>query len=712
MTERVVPHPNPMRLRRTGGFTLTEALVAVFAIALISSGLAAIFGSVGETVERGRRISELNQYAAVIERQLRRDIESMTREGFLVIRNEYAGSDADPTPQSIRLSSEAVGSSRARRIDELMFFGRGTFETARTPIDPSLGVRANSARIYYGHGQQQLEGASGFFEPILDDPNADALLRLGLDSAADLNDVNPNFFAADWTLLRHATLLLTPERSYFSQASSFPNIDRFVDNELQIDFEPAADSVFRSLAFWGNPRPFGEDGDVEFEIGDDYADFSIRSLEVPPTFPSGAVDIATETLAAIKRRVTQIDVVTVTIPQFGGAAPDVSRQIVLDTPSAVFTDPNRRPFFVLASGDEFRAQSRVSPADFHDIRIDEARASAGGRLLLGEAERFQELVHMQHAWMADAMPGASVELSWRTTRQPQVEPEIFQVIRYGEGATQIDPFEPTYPFRTRMRYESTPPGYNAAVFGDEAATLTPNQLAGIRADQQMVATSQFIPRCTEFIVEWSFGERSTTELEGLLGVPAGELVWYGAPRADDAAFLAQLRPGISGTQGQNRPDAEPDLDGNGLPVPTEPNPLDEEDQRLLERHLLADLITGLPLTGTPSADQYDIGRFNSTGAIPTTYYFGYADPRAVPVGDLAFDDNNNGIIEENEIVANTGFDINGDGYRDDVDGDGVYDDAWPWPKLLRITLSFADPVDQTIEETFQLVFEVPQDGAF
>ena len=51
-----------------------------------------------------------------------------------------------------------------------------------------------------------------------------------------------------------------------------------------------------------------------------------------------------------------------------------------------------------------------------------------------------------------------------------------------------------------------------------------------------------------------------------------------------------------------------------------------------------------------------------------------------------------------------------DAYPDDIDGDGVYDDAWPWPRLLRITMSFADPVDQTVEDTFQFVVELPKDG--
>ena len=78
-----------------------------------------------------------------------------------------------------------------------------------------------------------------------------------------------------------------------------------------------------------------------------------------------------------------------------------------------------------------------------------------------------------------------------------------------------------------------------------------------------------------------------------------------------------------------------------------------------------------------------------------THYFGYADPRAVPI-DLDDD----GIAD--------GYDMNDDGVADDIDGDGnAIEDEWPWPKLVRITMSFADPIDQTIEETFQFIIEIP-----
>ena len=50
------------------GFTLVEVLIAVGAVSLIAIGLARVFSATGETVRAGRRLSNLNEYASLIER--------------------------------------------------------------------------------------------------------------------------------------------------------------------------------------------------------------------------------------------------------------------------------------------------------------------------------------------------------------------------------------------------------------------------------------------------------------------------------------------------------------------------------------------------------------------------------------------------------------------------------------------------------------------
>jgi len=55
---------------------------------------------------------------------------------------------------------------------------------------------------------------------------------------------------------------------------------------------------------------------------------------------------------------------------------------------------------------------------------------------------------------------------------------------------------------------------------------------------------------------------------------------------------------------------------------------------------------------------------------------------------------------------------------DDPDGDANLADAaaeetleWPWPELVRVTVTLTDPGDETIERTFQYVFPTPGNTA-
>ena len=711
-------------------FTLTEALVAVIAIAIISVGLAAIFASVGDTVQRGRRVSAINQYAASIERRIRADLSNITRDGFLVIRNEYAGAGSDNAldDQFIPLSPEAPATTRLRRVDELLFFARGNFVSARGSLSPNADApRAREARIYYGHGQKQLEGADGFFRPYLDDPNADPELGLGIRSGAQtaIGEANPNVYAGDWTLLRHATLLRGPSLTFFDE-DSFED-ERFLqlaDNDLQINGQVAADSIFRSEAYWGEPLDTGNAFD------DDFEEFSARGAQAPPTFASGIVDIATQSLPEIRRRVMGLAIGNNQLSAPGASS--TLEDVWVETPSVEFGYEGVRSRWERTGRGGVRIGRPTSPSALYDIQLRRFTSAdeSGNPVRIVENNRRQSLVHLQHAWMGDALPAASNEITFAApAAASKLIPDLTVVYRGlpvngGQPANATEPASPLFDTRARMRYESVPPGYNADVFGEAAQAAFNDDredvgsvlLAAARADQQMVTSSQFIPRCTEFIVEFSFGERYTPErladlqniapdASWLAGVE-GQLIWYGAPRPRNSGIpLASIRPD------GNRPPAQEEIDPGQDPTAT--NPLDIDEQRLLERHLLADLIAGSlgsdfetrrSLPPPASVDDPLFSQLNRTAArVPTSFYFGYGDPRAVPVDDFR-------TSLTGPLIENTGFDINGDGYRDDIDGDGVYDDTWPWPRLLRITMSFADPVDQTVEDTFQFVVELPRNG--
>ncbi len=128
---------------RQGGFTLSELIVAVAAVALITLGVASVFQSTSETIRIGRASAELDTLASAIERVMRNDFENINQDGFLVIRNRRI----------------TLPSGQRRRADEMAFFVNGNFSTAQFS-QSSLGggvgnhVQSRVARVYYGHGVQ------------------------------------------------------------------------------------------------------------------------------------------------------------------------------------------------------------------------------------------------------------------------------------------------------------------------------------------------------------------------------------------------------------------------------------------------------------------------------------------------------------------------------------------------------------------------------
>jgi len=661
-----------------------EALVAVIGVAILSVGLATIFSAISKTVTTGRRVSAINNYAAVVERVLRDDFASMTHEGFLVIRNEFA-----LNPTGVPLSPDALDTRRVRRIDEVMFFARGQFESARSPIDPDFVARSGAASIYYGHGQQKLEGSLGFSTPFLDETNEGPFLRHGITDIEDnIGEVNPNFYAGDWTLLRSVRLLKNPQPhpdgslGPLGLAPTPANLRRFQDNELQIAGEPAAAGIFRVETIIGVPDPT-----VSFTTGtdDQFARYNLRSEVVSPLFESGIVDVATTSLIDIKQRVTQVYARQPGIAgaplQFFAPTPDTTYAL-RGNPSQIPPVGGSNKLFIASPRDvvDYREARRASGAPTNSIPFNDELG------IDNNVTGLQTLVTMQQAWMADALPGRSNERRMKGETTWGFNPEIDFDWR-GSDPRVIPgiPIQPAYNrseyenrvARSRMRYEKSPPGYNADVFGPDAANAADAVLqAAYRADQQVVGASQFIPRCTEFIVEYSFGE---------IDPMTQQVNWYGHDpegRADPKreGAVQWLRPTMP------RPDpfmSPADYD------PT--NQSNRRDQRLIERHLLADLVNGLHTEiGTPDLRLLQ----NQPLRYPISHYFGYADPRAVPL-DL----NGDGVVD--------GYDMNDDGVPDDLDGDGVSTDEWPWPKLVRITMSFADPIDQSTEETFQFVIEIP-----
>lgn len=690
-----------LRKRSTSSrsFTLVELVVAIGVIALIGLGIAAIFGAVGETVATGRRVSATTEAAAAFERRLRADVEAMTRDGFLVIRNEWAN-NGEPVP----LTPDDL-TPRPRRIDELMFFARGEFETARQPVLGGLDVRAGAAKIYYGHGQSLPvrpdtgAGVWAYGQPFV----STSISTLANPASTDVNDGgnlgaaaeialgrrdfpdNPNRFASDWSLLRDVVLLRSPSvqssallddvRDEINRIYGISfSLSEVADNDIQVNLQPAARSVFRSINRLPRGLP-GQNEDTvrpESEFSGGFAD----SLRVP-SLESGLVDIATTDLNEIKTIVTQ-----------SAYSSSITNNFALLLPEQVF---------------ELEIGNTLESLPANAARLDAGALTPVlvGLLSAGElAERLglpalpttgapstQLLVDAQHAWMADALPGWSSEQQFDAQAPNPSNPLGPQNIRIRERADGSGALN--FATRSRRRFEPTPPAF----YRNLADEVNPSGIdaAIFRADKAMLTASNFGVRCTEFIVEWSFGELAFNSQSNVanyedgqvldarlpFGSPVdplpGNLVWYGAeryvnPNETDETGLLAAQPVFRDTDAIDRSNWRTNL------------------ATLIHGRIVArpeSVSTGgvpgsPPLSGTRRPTVGDNGyRIERHRERPLTSYFGYADPRGV-----------------------------------DTDGDGLSNTEWPWPRFIRVTASFADPNNPLDEETIQFVVSVPSDNGF
>ncbi|HHN77945.1 MAG TPA: hypothetical protein ENK11_04625, partial [Phycisphaerales bacterium] len=410
-------HRSEDRTKRVArAFTLVEVIVAVGVLAVIGVVIGTIFTTIGETVTQGRRVSDMNRFAARIERVMRRDFENMVREnGFLVIRNELTHDFTNSPSRTDVGLTQTDPSPRPRRIDEIMFFSRGDFTSKRTPLHRDMVARSGVARIYYGHGQKMPvdygnnpdnpDLTTRYARPRLDEPNnringADA--RLGVPSA--LGTINPNEFASDWSLLRHVTLLVPrPGGLQVLPDDVFglrPNdgtpeaYNRVADSSRQIALGPAAQSIFRAVSamvpYEINTVPSGGTGltlidPSRFNIRPFNAGYSVLlggsdESKVRPLFTSGVVDVAVTDLDEIRTIVTS--------PWLG--TPDSARERL---PSQL------TPYDYSSTVDRLTdyEQQRV----FFDGGGNPRSGSVlnSGMLPAGAQRQAQQL------WMLDAMPG-------------------------------------------------------------------------------------------------------------------------------------------------------------------------------------------------------------------------------------------------------------------------------------------------------------------
>lgn len=213
----------------------------------------------------------------------------------------------------------------------------------------------------------------------------------------------------------------------------------------------------------------------------------------------------------------------------------------------------------------------------------------------------------------------------------------------------------------RMRCEAAPPNLLGIGWG------APQDYQ--KSDQAMLAASNFMPRCTEFIVEWSFGQVQDDPAANDIG----RVIWYGMDRDIDA-----------------------DADGNAeyrvRPYLHANSP----------QHMLIGVARNGGLFSHPVAKGLINARANGTANTDPLYaFFGYIDPLWQPPTTGNFYSTNTPALMT---------DTEGNNQYDAISGDALlFPDTmpWAWPRMIRITVTLADAEDASLEQTFQFIFSLP-----
>jgi prepilin-type N-terminal cleavage/methylation domain-containing protein len=654
------------------GFTLVEMLIAVAAIGLIAVGLGKLFEKTSETVKLGRRVSNLNETAAMMERTMREDFSRMSRNGFLVIRHRLAPDSNNNGPQAIGLTKDDLA-ARERRVDEIMFFLEGRFFSKRDPVNPARYPIGTAARIYYGHGLPQSPSRSESSEPEVNDSNVqDPRLAQSAD-APSFGQPGPSQFASKFILLRHETVLSPPQlTSLIPGGGGAPEgvvdarlTNRWADSKIQVGLQPAAADIFRVIAENYNDQVPSANNLVRGE--------PIRNPGPQtrlPRFESGIVDVAATDLSQIRARVLNAQELNPTRLQSIDDAQGQSAPFALERLNVSVTANG-------AGRDPYRDRLALGPGEsVAFVTQDPTQIALGYNAPAGTGN--VPTTGRMKEWMIQAMPAG------------------FKVPTDSSSAPE-----------RRMRCEASPPNLNGVVTGTQVYGVNNNQgnQAFRRTDQAMLSASNFVVGCTEFIVEWSFGERypsaTDTVRSGL--VPSslhGQLIWHGLPRTadvnanntvDNDEYVAHpynsSEEGMRAlSSGQYRPVQTQFYEGYTAPAG---RGYPRAGYALTSQHVFQTPLIHDPPPARPG--DWSFPRFTNYNETELYSCFGYVDPTF-------------GYIPPRGTPGNNGPEpvTPRPGEPQSV--------SVPWPKLIRVTISLVEASEPLKEQTYQFIFELPREG--
>lgn len=670
---------------RREGFTLLETLVAIAAVVVVAAGLAAVFDSIGKTVAAGRRVSRVNEYGRLLEQQLRRDIDRMARDGVLVIRQQFADVDGDGAfdadidrvalyEDQERGAPNQAGAWRRRRVDELLFFARGDFQSVRPAVsdDPAwASPRSGEAMIYYGHGMRAMPEAEIAGSPRINETNSrnrnelttptrrHTLGYIGANPGtnAPSRRLNPNVFANEWILLRQQTLLIeqnSTESVRPGVGTLGANDPLLVDKDAQVAGQPAAVSAFRSInraTFINQEAPLDEYYWYVESLANRPGNFdplTAATEDMPgPQLSSGIVDIATTSIEEVRR-------------------------IVNGHAFAPLTSPPER---ITLAPSQYNGGNSASPAPGTAFTRALGQINTNWQCFPTrptDPDSDWESIDFMHAWMDNLMPGrASTHVGG-----PVEGPILGSSKEYADEDRGV---------RTRTEggaadlldiLSIAPPAT-----GDRTIDLR-------RRDRQVMGAFNLVAGCSELAIDWTFGTSSADPSNPNTGTvhwygpetPCGFYEFGGNSGADDC----QVRLGSTV--------AYRNLDGATIgPVRLGGYPITD---RLIYGFRAADEQYRDPV---PDPPVYPLSVSSFFGTIDPTYAL-------EPVGNGgALDITLNG--ERTRLVTEPTY-TNPDTFET-VQNFTPAERTWRWPRMIRIRVTIADPIENGVEATFEYVFQIP-----
>ncbi len=194
---RAEPHP---RRRRRLAFTLTELLIAIAILVVVIIATGNIFATVSKVTAAAQSNADVLAEAAAIEKRFRADIERISREGVLAIRNVAVKNDINVPLASLldpNLPADAV-----IRCDQLVFFTNGA-QNIQTfnfegPGGTNVRPQGAAAKVLYSHAVQVKSlGSVDPYNGLFDDgtPLQPWTVNLSPSNGLDMSNYNHNIAA-------------------------------------------------------------------------------------------------------------------------------------------------------------------------------------------------------------------------------------------------------------------------------------------------------------------------------------------------------------------------------------------------------------------------------------------------------------------------------------------------------------------------------------